>query len=239
MTEVTMSQGLKKNGKYGKTFRLKPGASAVKQNKNKNKKNPNSSNLRGKGAGAARGRRQLAPKTGVSSLIVLYAIPPDCQNNERTSVQLANDIFGINTTESQDPVNARTQILACSRGQLEYIPACDSSQACSAVAPSVNLTNGVLEVPIAENAVGVSSGTVVNYVTTAAKAILSPAGIDLDNDFTQVMVIAPDEASWGGAAAWAYLPGRLSAFRDSYAWRMGVQVRLCMYSDTYYLYHMQ
>jgi len=36
--------------------------------------------------------------------------------------------------------------------------------------------------------------------------------------------VAPSEVSWGGAAAWAYLPGQLSAFQDEYSYRMGVQV---------------
>ena len=42
--------------------------------------------------------------------------------------------------------------------------------------------------------------------------------------YTQVMAVAPSEVSWGGAAAWAYLPGQLSAFQDEYSYRMGVQV---------------
>ena len=42
--------------------------------------------------------------------------------------------------------------------------------------------------------------------------------------FTQIMNVIPDEADWGGAAAWAYLPGQTSAFRNSYSWRMGVMV---------------
>ena len=80
-----------------------------------------------------------------------------------------------------------------------------------------------MEVPITDNVSGVASGTVVNWVTTAANALLDGSGISL-NSFTQIMHVIPDEADWGGAAAWAYLPGRVSAFRDAYANRMGVQV---------------
>ena len=42
--------------------------------------------------------------------------------------------------------------------------------------------------------------------------------------FNQIMHVIPDAADWGGAAAWAYLPGQTSAFRSSYSFAMGVQV---------------
>jgi hypothetical protein len=42
--------------------------------------------------------------------------------------------------------------------------------------------------------------------------------------FSQIMHVIPDAADWGGAAAWAYLPGQTSAFRSSYSYTMGVQV---------------
>lgn len=40
----------------------------------------------------------------------------------------------------------------------------------------------------------------------------------------QTMVVIPDAANWDGAAAWAYVPGTLSAFQSSYAVQMSVQV---------------
>ena len=42
--------------------------------------------------------------------------------------------------------------------------------------------------------------------------------------FTQIMNVIPDAADWGGAAAWAYLPGQVSGFMSSYSSSMGVQV---------------
>ena len=132
-----------------------------------------------------------------SPLIVLYVIPPDVVNNDRTSVQLADDIFGINTTEPVDAVNARSQISACSKGQLNYIPACGTQeQACYS---GTNLiVNGVLEVPISKSVTGISSGTVVNYATSEAQVILNGTGVDIYS-FEQIMVVIPDEADWGGA----------------------------------------
>ena len=80
-------------------------------------------------------------------------MPPDAVNDIRSSVQLANDIFGLNTTGVQDEVNAKSQMLACSRGQLNYVAACgDEDPTCS----SPLITNGVLEVPITDNVSGVA-----------------------------------------------------------------------------------
>ena len=173
----------------GGTLAIEPGATIVKEKKKEKVKNsvPPKSNLRGNDnrvlSGTSSGR-QLSQKTGVSTLIVLYAIPLDSINDKRTSIQLANDLFGINTTEVQDEVNAKTQMLACSGGKLDYIPAC-SEQTCS----SSPITNGILEVPINENVTGIKSGTVVNWVKAEAQVILNGTGIDIFA-FDQIMVVA-------------------------------------------------
>ena len=107
-----------------------------------------------------------------SSVIVLYAEPLDASNTHRTSTQLANDIFGINVSEIQDPVNARSQMLSCSRGKLSYIPACGTpEQSCSSnVNQSIWFKNGVLRVPIPYNVTGNASGTVKNWVEAEAQS---------------------------------------------------------------------
>jgi len=51
------------------------------------------------------------------------------------------------------------------------------------------------------------------------------------------MVVAPDEVDWGVGIAWAYAPGPLSAFRDDYANRMGVQVRMWMNHLVCYIHY--
>jgi len=158
------------------------------------------------------------PLKGTSRLLVLYSIPPDHKNIARTSVQISDDIFGV----GNDPVNAQSQIKACSKNQLSIIPACSlETDTCYG---DSDIKNGVLEVPITQNCAGVASGTIVDYNSNAAQAILSAKGLSLTSDFDQIMHILPDEVNWDGAAAWAHLPGTVSAFRDSYSYRMGVQV---------------
>ena len=168
-------------------------------------------------------RRRLAPTTGTSSLLIVYSKPPDASNS-KTPAEMADELFGTYVGGS-DPVNARSQVLACSRNKLEYIPACDDTSAagCAAAVADSTIVNGVIEVDITSNISGVASGTVVNWATTAANALLGTHGLSTSS-FTQVMHVIPDAASWGGAAAWAYLPGSVSAFRSTYSYRMGVQV---------------
>ena len=123
-------------------------------------------------------------------------MPPDAVNDDITSVQLANDIFGINTTEAVDPVNVKNQVARCSKGQLNYIPACGTQEQTCFNEPLI--VNGILEVPISQNVTGIDWSTVTNWLTAEAQAILNGKGIDIFS-FEQIMVVIPDEASWGGA----------------------------------------
>ena len=107
-----------------------------------------------------------------STLIVLYAVPLDASNIDRTPTQLANDVFGIAVNETQDLVNGRSQVLSCSGGKLSYIPACGTpEQSCSSnVNQSIWFKNGVLRVPIPYNVTGIASGTVKNWVEAEAQS---------------------------------------------------------------------
>ena len=207
--DVVLGEGAGVHG--GGMLSAQPGSDIIKEN------------VAGSSHGGVRGRRnsrrRLAPTTGTSTLLVVYAVPPDAQNTDRTSAQMADELFG-DYVGGSDPVNARSQVIACSNGARNYIPACADDAAGCGSAPIVN---GVIEVPITDNVSGVASGTVVNWVTTATNTLLSPHNLSTGS-FTQVMFILPDAVSWGGAAAWAYLPGSVSAFRSSYSYRMGVQV---------------
>jgi len=178
-------------------------------------------------------RRRLSPKEGVTDLLVLYGIPGDCRGgpdynttsgnlcNIRTPSFYADSLFGTNG----DLKTVASQFNACSKGKLQYVPACSdaSSAECAQLDSNVLFANGVLEVKIDNNVIGMASGSAVNLVTTAANSILNPIGLSVTS-FKQHMVILPDSVSWGGAAAWAYRPGTQSAFRSSYADHMGVQV---------------
>jgi len=162
----------------------------------------------------------VAATTGERPLLIVYTIPLDHPNDQRTPAEMANEVFGICEGCTPDPANLSSQIEACSGGKMRYVPAC--SRVTDSCYGDTDIVNGVLEVEINQNIGGVASGTVVNYNNIAADAILSPKGLSL-SDFN-IFHVFSDQASWGGAAAWAYLPGTVSAYRDTYSYRMGVQV---------------
>jgi len=177
----------------------------------KEKKRPGNNN--GRGQGSVRGHplsegatRRLAPTMGVSSLLIVYAVPDvGPVNNDRTSKQIANELFGTPTNANlcdpptdctDDVVSARSQALDCSRGQLDIVPACgpddpDPYGICATDTTGL-IVNGVLEVPISSDVSGQPSGTVVNWATASAYDVLSATrsqpwgdGIHLAN-FTHV-----------------------------------------------------
>ena len=183
--------------------------------KPKNSENNGGNNGRGQGQGSVRGRqlddgsgtpRRLAPTMGVSSLLIVYAVPNvGPVNDDRTSKQIANELFGTPananlcdppTDCTDDVVSARSQALDCSRGQLDIVPACgpddpDLDGICATDTTGL-IVNGVLEVPLTSDVRGQSSGTVVNWATASADAVLSATrsqpwgdGIHLAN-FTHV-----------------------------------------------------
>ena len=158
-------------------------------------------------------------RTNDLPILVLYSIPLDHQNH-RSSVEIANDVFGICDGCTPDPVNLKSQYLGCSGGKMNIVPACSRpSDSCYG---NPEIVNGVLEVEIPINVQGQRTTTVTSYDHMMAYYALRDYGINIW-DFHLLHVI-PDEANWGGAAAWAYLPGKVSAFQDSYANRMGVQM---------------
>jgi hypothetical protein len=91
------------------------------------------------------------------SLIILYTAPLGASNTNHTPSQLANNIFVINVNETKDVVNARSQVLRCSRGKLNYIPMCSTPvQLCSSNNNlSIYFKNGILSVPITYIVIGI------------------------------------------------------------------------------------
>jgi len=155
---------------------------------------------------------------GTKPLLVVYCNAADYSNVARTSVELANDVFGICDGNGciPDTANLSSQTAACSGGQWTYAAACsDPTDLCYGTSL---ITNGVITVNIPQNIGGVAVLTVGNYCGNAAFRDLSAEGINL-NDFHQMYVFST-HANWGSSSALAFMPGTLSAFRDTYAYRL-------------------
>jgi len=151
---------------------------------------------------------------------VIYVNPLDVKNDEVSYEELGDKVFG----SDGDPVNARSQFLACSKNQLNYVPAC--SQPKDKCYGDADFKNGVIKVKINKNVAGVPYYDVYDWALRAVDRKLRKKGKGLSvHSFTQQMYVYPDEADWGGAAAWAGgYEGKATGFPDTYANRMGIQV---------------
>lgn len=97
----------------------------------------------------------------------------------------------------------------CSGGKLQYSPA-----------PIAAATDGVVEVTVAMDVAGVP---VYREVENAAReAFAFAVGLVGSDDYTNVIFVVSREAAWDGAAAYAYVNGKVSFFRDTYIMLPGV-----------------
>ena len=149
-------------------------------------------------------------------MLILYTIGLDHSNSYRTSDEQADNVFGMNG----DPANLKSQIDWMSKNQMQYIPACSRPE--DACFNNANIINGVMECDIQQNIAGISYASVGNWNVDYANNILNPLGLST-SDFHLFHVI-PEEANFGGGAAWGQVPGTVTWYRDSYAYRVGVQV---------------
>jgi len=165
--------------------------------------------------------RKRPPVTGNGRIIVIYVNALDAQNDEVSYEELGDKVFG----SDGDPVNARSQLLACSKNQLNYFPACSRPK--DKCYGDTDFKNGVLKVNLNKNVTGVGYNKVYYWAANAAGRKLDKKGLYL-NIFTQQMFVYPSEV--GGPVAWAGGGwfGDVTGFQDTYAYPMGVQVHeLC------------
>jgi hypothetical protein len=134
---------------------------------------------------------------GTSSAVVIRVTSGDGFSPTKTAAELSDDIFGTNG----DLMNLKTGYQACSGGKLNFVPG-----------TGPNIVDGVMEISISQSVNGVSSGTVEGYVKTK----LSQLGYNLSS-YTHTMVVVPAQVDFGGAAAWAYMPGDFSFYSDGNA----------------------
>ena len=169
---------------------------------------------------------------GERVLLVLMAMGPDVQCDVDTPEEMANNVFGICGLDDdciEDPVNLRSQMLACSGGKMIYNPAtcaqaCDSPGTCF-VQPCEDdriIQNGVMIVPIDENLANADFRTIIDWSEARAKEILSDYTLNLN--MFNIMHVIPDEAEWFGFLSWAENNGDKTAFRDTTAGLVGTQM---------------
>jgi hypothetical protein len=158
------------------------------------------------------GRRELAPKTGVNTMLVIRGKSGDGAPTKSTN-DLAVDVFG-SLAGGVDPVNLASQYSACSKGALTFAPATGGNG---------SIVNGAVEVTIPDNIAGMNRITAHNLFINAAPARV---GVPLST-WTQVFLVMQETVNFEGAAAYAYIGGSLSVYLNNYATMVVVQVSCC------------
>ena len=149
-------------------------------------------------------------------MLILYTVALDVQNDQRTSAQMADEVFGVN----DDPYHLKNAIEKLSKGKVSYIPAC--SRSTDACFDNTNIINGVMECNIQHNIVGVNWQDVGTQNINYANGILSNHGLSTNN--FNIFHVISRSADFQGAAAWGQVGGRVTWYRDDYSWRPGVQI---------------
>ena len=126
---------------------------------------------------------------------------------------ISDDVFGT----FGDPVNLKSQMLGCSFGKFNILPATDWS-----VPNKGHIFNGVMEVTIPVTLQGNSDLTIQNAVTRKVQEVL---GLTLPGPFHLVMYIL--EGCYGNDCAWAayaYINHWLSVYQRDYYKQVAVQM---------------
>ncbi len=173
----------------------------------------------------ANANRRLAVVTGDKPILVVKVTDSVGKVVPQSTAQVGDDIFGTNG----DPVNLKSQMSACSFGQLNIIagnPPINSAGS-NEVAP------GVIEVTIPIPLEGNDRGVIRNAVTTAAQSKL---GFNLPGPYQQVMYVLEGCYQDCGWAAYAYINSWNSVYQGPYYYQTGVQMHGKLIMVNSYLY---
>mmetsp|Transcript_8240 Transcript_8240/g.15079 ORF Transcript_8240/g.15079 Transcript_8240/m.15079 type:complete len:1302 (-) Transcript_8240:105-4010(-) len=183
---------------------------AVDDKPGKKGKGPNKDGKTERRDGQEERRHRSLALNGDRTLIVIRVSSPD-GNVTASSSQLSDEVFG---THGGNLVNTAERMSSCSYGKFTLDKPPNDNVAMPA------LVDGVVDVFINDNIGGRSSGDVFNMAKPLAAAAL---GVPLGT-FSHRLYVLPGHVSFGGAAAWAYLPGSDSVFLNGYASSTFVQM---------------
>jgi hypothetical protein len=153
--------------------------------------------------------RHLAVVTGDKPILAVKVTDSVGKVRPESPAQIGDDIFGT----LSDPLNLKSQMSACSFGQLNVIP--------GNIDPIHEAAAGVIEVTIPITLEGNDRYTIRNAVTTAVQNKL---GFSLPGPFQQVMYILEGCYVECGWAAYAYINSWNSVYQGVYYKHVGVQM---------------
>eukprot|EP00557_Chaetoceros_sp_GSL56_P003157 CAMPEP_0176495950 /NCGR_PEP_ID=MMETSP0200_2-20121128/10937_1 /TAXON_ID=947934 /ORGANISM="Chaetoceros sp., Strain GSL56" /LENGTH=522 /DNA_ID=CAMNT_0017893877 /DNA_START=1696 /DNA_END=3260 /DNA_ORIENTATION=- len=156
--------------------------------------------------------RNLAIVDGDKPILVVKVVDAVGKARAESLSTISDDVFGT----FGDPVNLKSQMFACSFGQLNILPATENQ-----VSNKGNIVNGVMQVTIPVTLEGNSRSTIRNAVTTEVQNVL---GLTLPGPFQQVMYVLENCYVDCGWAAYAYINSWNSVYQGGYYKQVGVQM---------------
>lgn len=157
------------------------------------------------------GNRHLAIVSGDKPILVVKVKDVNGLERSETSSQISDDVFGT----INDPVNLKSQMSACSFGQLNITPGLVNDPDPNEVAP------GVIEVQIGISLTNNDRYTIRNAVTSA---VTTKLGHGLPGPYQQVMYVLENCYTDCGWAAYAYINSWNSVYQSHYYKQTGVQM---------------
>lgn len=143
-----------------------------------------------------RRQRSLSKHQGISTILAVRTKALDGETSHSPNQCRARTFGGIDDDEFLDDLNVKSQIDACSYGKLNFVPPEDD-----AAYPAVQ--GGVVTVVLNKSVVGVSHGTVLDWLLVETPKVAGDLG-----RYDHVMFFMPDGVVFGGAAAFGYSPGK-------------------------------
>ena len=159
-----------------------------------------------------KGHRSLYNLQGVSKVLAVRIVALDSQTTHSVNNCRARTFGGLDDEGVMDDMNMKSQIDACSYGKLKFVEPDDNP-----LYPDV--VGGVVTIHLNETVTGVSHGTVLGWARATTPLYAGP----LEN-YDHVMYFMPPGVEFGGAAAFGYMPGRETWYRDSYSLGTGIQL---------------
>jgi hypothetical protein len=193
--------------------------SAKGKSKSKSKSN------QGAGAEATSRHRKLAQLVGNKYTLVVKGRFLDYPFTAKSKEQIGDDVFGT----LGDPVNLKSQLEACSFGQLVTVPGPDptwSSGAYPALkceGPCIGMTDGVLELDMGVNMAGMTKSDIYNLFVSKTVEALGAEVTGLPGPFDHVIFARETCLTDCGWAAYAYINSWGQMFQGGYISQTGVQ----------------
>lgn len=156
-----------------------------------------------------KGHRGLYNLQGVSKVLAVRIIALDASTTHSANDCRAHTFGGYDDEGVLDNMNMKSQIDACSYGKLKFVEPEDN--------PAYpDIVGGVVTITLNQTVTDVSHGTVLGWARETTPLYAGPL-----DQYDHVMYFMPPGVAFGGAAAFGYMPGRETWYRDSYSLQMG------------------